>query len=191
MDSHWTSRYVLCFFLKNRSSGFNDSNKSMHRTESKQLECRTRGQPLRQMESPVQFDQNSSSPLTHATDKLQANALLLTEHTQLQKVLIALDHLGFKSYYIQVQKDATKVFQFTSGDTYDELWITSHGNDCSIYSPQKLFHDYLDMSLCRPLRKKNESVSTRYTNRRANIWVKTTSLVKEIKQYFCWSKAEN
>lgn len=109
------------FFLKNRSSGLNDSNKSMHRTESKQLECRTRGQPLRQMESPVQFDQNSSSPLTHATDKLQANALLLTEHTQLQKVLIALDHLGFKSYYIQVQKDATKVFQFTSEDTYDEL----------------------------------------------------------------------
>lgn len=42
-------------------------------------------------------------------------------NTQLQKVLIALDHLGFKSYYIQVQKDATKVFQFTSGDTYDEL----------------------------------------------------------------------
>lgn len=112
-------------------------------------------------------------------------------NTQLQKVLIALDHLGFKSYYIQVQKDATKVFQVASGDTYDELWITSHGNDCSIYRPQKLFHDYLDMSLCRPLRKKNESVSTRYTNRRANIWVKTTSLVKEIKQYFCWSKAEN
>lgn len=83
MDSHWTSRYALCFFKEQIMtwSGLNDSNKSMHRTESKQLECRTPGQPLRQMENPVQSDQNSSSPLTQATHKLWANALPLTEHT--------------------------------------------------------------------------------------------------------------
>lgn len=120
------------------------------------------------------------SPYMHrAAHKLQADAPLLTEHTQWQKVLIASDHLGFKSYYIQVHKDVTKVFKFASGDTYDELWIPSHGNDCSIYCPQKLFHDYLDMSLCWPLRKKNELVWTLYANRKANIWVKTTSAVKD------------
>lgn len=90
------------------------------------------------MKTLVRCDQ--CPPPHHLCKPQKNNKAMLSSlpgtHSQLQKDLIALDHLGFKSYYSLVDKDATKVFKFSSIDTYNELRVTSHGNDCSIYCPQ-------------------------------------------------------